>query len=171
MKATCQHFRECIEWRKLTLAERTRPDGTLTKWKFILLRDVFIEVETGATRHYNCLGRNGVIWMKILPHGITVMKGYAWNGNTGAPETPFGISMLIGSLVHDGLFQFSGVLGFPRLLISRTWCNDLYYALSDKRIAWAYRIGLALGSWAFWGLDPEDGEHVESLPLHLTEPT
>ena len=179
MKVVRPSFREGIEWRKLTDEERRNTDGTLKPWKYILLRDVFIEVETGLKEHYDCYS-DETIYMALLPHGITMKKGYAWNGNTGAPERVrwfdflrwlwIWICMLLGSLPHDGLFQFSGAIGFPRSVITLSWANSLYYALSDKRVAWIYRTGLFIGSWALWG-QRHEGEYVECRPLNQPEPT
>ena len=159
-------FREGIEWRKLTADER---DGK--PWKSVLLKDVFIEVETGVTRHYNCQNSERRVWMMILPHGILMMKGYAWNGNTSSPDRLFGRWLILQSLPHDGLFQFSGTIGFPREQITCNWANTLYLALAQVWIGWAYYAGLTAGSWALWGKPPKNGDHVESFPLFFPDPT
>jgi hypothetical protein len=166
MKVIRPAFCEGVEWRKLTPEER---DGK--PWKYVLLKDVFIQVETGLTRHFNCCGENGVIWMMILPHGIRMMKGYAWNGNTASPDRLLGRWLLLESLPHDGLFQFSGAAGFPRDVITLNFANCLYFALAPPFSGWAYYSGLTLGSWALWGRPPKNGDYVESLPLFLPEPT
>ena len=166
MKAVVPLFRENIEWRRLTKEERGKKP-----WKYILLKDVFFEVETGVDRHYDCCGKDGKVWVVIVPHGIIMKKGYAWNGNTASPDSLFGICLLIPSLPHDGLFQFSGSLGFPRNVITLNWTNCLYFALADKRLAWAYYAGLAVGSWYVWCSPPKNGDHVVSKPLHFPEPT
>lgn len=165
MKPILPLFREGIEWRRLTAEERRGK-----KWKYILLKDVFVEMPTGVRRHYDCMGGDGHVWMKILPKGIVVSRGYAWNGNTNAPDKLFGVWLLLGSLPHDALFQFSGCIGFPPE-VSLHFANGLYQALSPGWIGWAYRAGLFLGSWVLWGQSPPDGETVISYPLYAVEPT
>lgn len=164
MKLTRPQFREGIEWRKLTAAEMVHGP-----WKYTLLKDLFIEVETGATRHYDCAGRDGRVWAMILPHGIWLSKGYAWNGNTASPDKMFGAWLLLASVFHDALFQFSGCSQFPEV-VTIGWSNRLYFALSPRWIGWAYWTGLTIGSWALWGKPPKDGEYVTSYPLQRKEP-
>jgi hypothetical protein len=164
MKATRPLFREGIEWRRLLPSERVG-----VPWKYVLMRDVFIEVETGLDAHYDCLSGDRV-FMVLLPHGIVMKKGYAWNGNTASPDM-VKQGMLLPSLPHDGLFQFSGALGFPREVITLPWVNWLYLQMSPRWIGWAYYAGLVSGSWALWGIRPIGGETVACCPLHQSEPT
>lgn len=166
MKAIRPAFQEGIEWRKLTAKER---DGK--PWKYVLLKDVFIEVETDLFRHFDCKGGDGRTWMVILPHGILMKKGYAWNGNTASPDKLFGKWLILESLPHDGLFQFSGADGFPRDIITLGWANRLYLALAPAWSGWAYYTGLTVGSWALWASPPKNGDHVQSHPLFMAEPT
>ena len=163
---TRPQFREGAEWRRLTATERGSGP-----WKYVLLRDVFFEVETGVTRHYDALDGQQRKWMMILPHGITVRRGYAWNGNTSAPDSICGVSTLLGSVPHDALFQFSGAPGYPRHHVTLWFANRLYYSLTPYAFGWLYLSGLTLASWALWGRKPKNGEHVASYPLHLPEPT
>lgn len=164
MKVSPPAFCEGTEWRKLTPAERAGK-----KWKYILLKDVFIEVETGVRAHYECVSR-GTIYMVILPHGIVMKKGYAWNGNTASPDAVFRTSLLLPSLPHDGLFQFSGAEGFPAEVTLR-WTNCLYFSLSPHWIGWAYWTGLFVGSWTLWTRPPKEDERVFRRLLHAKEPT
>ena len=159
MKATRPKFREGIEWRKLTKAERA---GKL--WKYLLLKDVFFKVKTGVTRKYLCCGADGIVWATILPDGIWVHRNYAWNGNTASPDKLFGVWLLVASVVHDVLFQFSGCSGFPES-ITLSFANLLYFHLSPGFAGWAYFSGLSIGSWALWGKPPKDKEYVISYPL------
>ena len=154
MKATAPVFREGIEWRKLSKAERAGKP-----WKYTLLKDIFIEVETGVDSHYDCMGADGRVWMMILPHGILIRTAYSWNGNTASPDKLFGQWLILGSLPHDPLFQFSGCEGFP---LSLSFANRLYLALSPRWIGWAYYSGLNVGSWMLWGKPPKDEEYVTS---------
>lgn len=165
MKVIRPLFREGHEWRKLTAEER---DGK--PWKYVLLKDIFIEVETGLSRRFECRGKEGRIWMLLLPHGILMKSGYAWNGNTASPDKLFGRWLLLESLPHDGLFQFSGAMGFPRETITLGWSNRLYLALAPPWSGWAYYAGLSAGSWALWARPPQNGDYVESKPLHCLEP-
>lgn len=157
-------FREGHEWRRLTPAERGGKP-----WKYVLLKDVFIEVETGLADHYDCKSGDKT-YAVLLPHGITLKRKYAWNGNTASPDSLFGVKLLLQSLPHDALFQFSGAIGFPRCVITLPWTNWLYLKMSPPWIGWAYYAGLVAGSWALWGRKPRNGEYVECKPLHQPEP-
>jgi hypothetical protein len=163
MTATLPPFREGIEWRKLTREERNGKP-----WKYVLLKDVFIEVETGLHDHYDCISGDKT-YMVLLPHGILMKKTYAWNGNTASPDKIGHQWLLLPSLPHDGLFQFSGALGFPRAVITLPWTNWLYLCMSPRWIGWAYYAGLVSGSWALWG-QRHEGEYVECHSLHQPEP-
>jgi hypothetical protein len=165
MKVVRPLFRENIEWRRLTRGERKGKP-----WKYILLKDIFIECKTGVTRHYDCVGKDGYVYGSILPHGVLISRLYAWNGNTGAPDSIFGLLLLLASLPHDLLFQFSGCSGFPSE-ITLSWTNALYFALSPKLTGWAYWSGLFMFSWILWAVLPKDGEYVTNYPLFLDEPT
>jgi hypothetical protein len=164
MKVFCPHFRQSIEWRKLTWQERAGKP-----WKYVLLQDIFIEVETGLRDRYDCFSGD-VVYMTLLPHGIVMRKGYAWNGNTASPDKLFGRWLLVQSLPHDGFFQFSGAIGFPRAVITLPWVNWLYLQMSPAWAGWAYYAGLVSGSWALWGHPPQNGEYVECRALHQPEP-
>jgi len=165
MNVKLPKFREGVEWRKLTKEERgDRP------WKYKLLKNVFIEVDTGVRYHYDCCGGDGTAWMKILPHGITMLAGYAWNGNSFSPDKLFCRWRLLESLPHDGFFQFSGCMNFPRRDISLMWVNWLYYTMSAQPISRIYYAGLVAGSWALWCLPPKDGEYISIRPLFEEEP-
>lgn len=163
MKVEIPTFREGNEWRRLSSIERGE-----SPWKYVLLKDVFVGVETGLKCRYDCIS-NGVIYMTLLPHGIIMRKGYSWNGNTASPDRLCGQWMLVESLPHDGIFQFSGVKGFPSSVITLSWANWLYLKMSPKWIGWAYYAGLSVGSWAAWGQQHE-GDKVEIKPLPKPEP-
>ena len=147
-------FIEGVHWRWLTKDERKG-----TKWKATLLVDVLILRETGLKHDYMCW-QGGQVWMILKPEGVLMKRGYSWNFNTSAPD----LWGKLASLPHDGLFQFSGCFYFPRAIIDRMWANNFYYSLCEKSVAWAYRFGLALGSWWCWGNQPLHGEFVEPLP-------
>jgi len=157
-------FREGIEWRKLSKEERAGK-----AWKYILLADVFISVETGVQFHFDCIS-SGKVWLQILPHGLIISKGYSWNGNTFSPDNIGGVSLLLPSLAHDPLFQFSGAVGFPRKQITLPWTNWLYLQLSHWFLGRVYHAGLVAGSWLLWG-ETLPGDYVMKRPLHKPEPT
>lgn len=163
MKVTIPPFREGIEWRKLTDAEMVHGP-----WKYTLLKDLFIGVETDLKRHYDCMGADGRVWAMILPHGINISRGYSWNGNTASPDKLFGNWLLLESVPHDALFQFSGCTLFPPA-VTLGFANRLYLALAPRFSGWAYFTGLTIGSWLLWGKPPKCGEYVTSYPLQRIE--
>jgi hypothetical protein len=165
MKVKLPEFRENEHWRRIPPSERNGKP-----WKYVLLQDVFLGVETGVDRRYECRS-GGRLWMVILPYGIWIMEGYAWNGNSFSPDWILGVCLLFQSLPHDGLFQFSGAFGFPRAIITLRWVNWLYLKTAHPFWGKVYYAGLVSGSWAFWACPPKNGEYVESLPLPQPEPT
>lgn len=154
-----QPFKENVEWRKLTPEERKGKP-----WKYVLLKDVFIQVKTGLQHRYNC-NSGGETYVCLLPDGIVMKRGYAWNGNSFSPDRILNQCLLFPSLPHDGLFQFSGAMGFPRNIITLRWANWLY--LKCAHLFWGkiYYAGLVSGSWALWSRKPCDGDHVEREPI------
>ena len=151
MKTLPQPFTEGIHWRKLTPEERGG-----SPWKYVLLRDVKLRfygqvcfgnyyLHDGSSRH----------WGSLTPNFIMVCAGYAWNGSSFSPDLD---GVMLSSVVHDLLYQFSGVAGFP---FSRSFCDDVFYAAATTRLALAYRLGLLVGGWACWGRK-EDGLYIIS---------
>lgn len=159
MKPTLPLFREGIEWRKLTKAERGGKP-----WKYVLLTDVLFEVETGLLDRFDCVSHDAT-YMVLSPNGITMKQGYAWNGNSFSPDSIFGVCLRLPSLPHDGLFQFSGAFGFPRIKITLPWANWLYLKTAHPFWGKAYYAGLVTGSWALWAREPQNGEYVECNPI------
>lgn len=98
-------------------------------------------------------------WMRIDQHGIRISEGYAWNGCTpkygarvlGWVGTPDFEATILGSLIHDALYQFHGTRHFP---FSREQCDVIFKQLvalaGSPRIAsvyyWAVR---KFGRWSF----------------------
>jgi hypothetical protein len=134
-------FQEGIHWRKLTANERNgRP------WKYKTIRSITVRFERRICFGRYCLyDGDGNLWGVIEPNSITVAAGYAWNGSSFSPDLP---GVLLASLVHDLLYQFSGCEGFP---FSRMFCDDLFYALAESPFSPIYRLGLFIGGWACWG--------------------
>jgi len=149
MIAKIPAFRENAEWRKLTSDERNgRP------WKYKLLQDVSVRFkDTICFGAYYLYDGNGNHWGTISPREISVSAGYAWNGSSCSPDLP---GVLLPSVVHDLLYQFSGVAAFP---FSRHFADSLFYGLSASRLAFAYRLGLLVGGWSCWG-QHEPGAHI-----------
>lgn len=142
-------FIEGIHWRKLTAMERNgRP------WKYKLLQDITVRFERPICfGNYYLHDGNGDHWGTISPLFIMVSAGYAWNGSSCSPDLP---GVLLPSVVHDLLYQFSGVNHFP---FSRTFADNLFFDLATTRLAFAYRLGLLVGGWACWG-QHETGLHI-----------
>jgi hypothetical protein len=80
-------------------------------WEYILLRDITVPLaevlELPDVQFYDA---TGIPWARIIDDQLTIRKGYAWNGNSFAIDTR---ANMLGSLVHDVLYQFSAAPGFP----------------------------------------------------------
>lgn len=133
-------FHEGIHWRRLTAQERNG-----RQWKYILLRPVTISFGQLICFGIYQLKADGTPWGMIDKHSITVAAGYTWNGSSFSPDLD---GVMLASVVHDLLYQFSGVPHFP---FSRAWCDNLFFDLCDTPLAIFYRAGLFLGSWSCWG--------------------
>ena len=161
MKVVRPAFREGKEWRKLTPAERNG-----SRWKYILLRELFIEVETGLTLHYDLYDKAGRKWGMLLPHGIVICAEYAWDGCSKSPDWE-----LLASVPHDLLFQFCQVAGFPLSVITNCWADCLFFALCVTWAAVLFFSGLRIGSWKAWNRKNIDDEFIKIHPLLQSEPT
>jgi len=155
MKLKHPLFREGIEWCRLTDKERMGDDGKLKIWKYILLTDVYFQVMLPIRSRYSFVS-GGQVWGKVTNAGITVMKGYAWNGCSFSPDWE-----LLASLPHDLLYQFSGCDNYPETVIGRNFCDNLFYGLCVTKVGWAYRVGLGLGSWMCWDQIPANDDHIK----------
>lgn len=148
-------FEEGAQWRRLTREERAG-----TPWLYVTTRALEVRFASPIVRNlYVLTDGAGREWGSIAPNYIRLMSGYAWNGSTCAPDCD---SNMLASVVHDLLYQFSGCPFFPSA-ISRSWADDLFYALCRAEgfwLAWAYRSGLFLASWHFWAVPPADGESI-----------
>ncbi len=140
MRPDIPPFHEGIHWRRLTDDERNGRE-----WKYVTLRPITVNFgQLICFGHYQLIA-DGEKWGFITPHNIEVAAGYAWNGSSFSPDLK---GVMLASLVHDLLYQFSGVHHFP---FTRQWCDNLFFDLSTTPLAWAYRAGLFLGSWSCWG--------------------
>lgn len=145
-------FVETVHYRYLEGSEKK--NGLLA----VTLKPICIPMRLPILHPYKCT-KNGKLWLRIDPGGLTISEGYAWNLNTAAPNK-WG---KFASLPHDALYQFSGCHFFPRHHITRSWCDDMYYHLCEPQMAWAYRAGLFLGSWACWARKPALDEWVDPV--------
>lgn len=111
-------------------------------------------------------------WLRIESHRIIVGGGYAWNGNSvkkgvrllgrdvwlGTPD--FIPGTLAASLIHDALFQYSGIFQMPLWLDD---ANDIYEACCRQHkfpLAAVYRAALDEFSAAYWGkIQPDQSCH------------
>lgn len=160
MKVVIQPFEKDLHW----FAKRNG------KWKYVTLRPVTVQCDWMLTKGPLRMVREryGVTLGEIHRYSIRINPGYAWDGCSCAPDHP---QAMLASLVHDFLYQFSGVPGFPPE-ISRYIADELFDRIaraSGFRWAWIYRTALALGSWAFWGRSPLDWLEIEpilTLPPH-----
>jgi hypothetical protein len=149
MKILRPWFQEGIHYAKIPRSERNgRP------WKYKLLDDITVRFDFPICfGNYYLHDGNGDHWGTISPRFIMVSKGYAWNGSSCSPDLS---GVLLSSVVHDLLYQFSGVETFP---FSRNFADNLFFSLSTTPLAFAYRAGLFLGGWACWG-QHEPGTHI-----------
>lgn len=134
------------------------------KYRYVLLRPVTVSVDHLLTKHPIRLVRERyhVSLGEIHRYAVKVEAGYAWDGCTCSPDHP---KNLLASVVHDILFQFSGVEGFP-YQIDRYAADEIFAAICREtgfKWGWIYRIGLGLGSWTGWGKLPLDWLEIEPI--------
>lgn len=154
MKAKIQPFTEGIDYARVKHG----------KWKYVLLKPVVVTMDWNLTKHPIQLvrERRGIVLGEIHRYYIRIEPGYAWDGCTCAPD--FSRSLLA-SVVHDLLFQFSAVDGFP-YQIDRYAADEIFAAICREtgfRWGWLYRLGLGLGSWACWGKQPLDWLEIQPI--------
>lgn len=140
-------------------------------YRFQSLRSITVELDKPAVaKPVSFRDGDGKEWLRIEGRKLTVAAGYAWNGCSpkrhvpilgwiGTPDFP---ATILGSLVHDALYQFRGVERFP---FDRATCDFIFlrilqlsgFALAN---AW-YGAVRDFGGIAKW--QPTNGEH--SVPL------
>lgn len=153
MKLTRPPFFRGEHYRRITKRKIKR---TGKSWKYNLLENATVKFEKQI-----CFGTyylhdgNDACWGCITPYSITVFSGYSWDGSSCSPDLE---GVMLASLIHDLLYQFSGVANFP---LSRQFADSLFYALSTSPLAFLYRAGLFVGSWTCWG-KKEPGAHIIS---------
>jgi hypothetical protein len=144
-------FREGVHYRLLTAGERKG-----SKWKAEMLRDVLFLYPTPAKYDYS-VRQHGIEWGRITPRGVILRQRYRWNLCSASPDIE-----KCASAPHNLLYQFSGCLWFPSWL-TRHWADDLFGHFCATSLGWLYRVGLLLGSWAFWKRPVTRGESVEII--------
>jgi hypothetical protein len=75
----------------------------------------------------------------------TILKGYAWNGCTIAPDFD---STLIPSMVHDSLYQYGKSLELKRIVADKMFRDKLKEF--NFKLTNVYYIGVRLFGWLFY---------------------
>lgn len=139
------------------------------KWRWELLQDVTTRIPF-KTANFAFVDATGTEWGKLEHRFLTVRKGYWWNGCSpkllagnvwlGTPDTS---RTLLGSLMHDLLYQTSGDPMFP---LTREQCDLLFLWIlnsSGSVLSIPYYFGVVIfGDW-FFGHQNVDGLRV--LPI------
>jgi hypothetical protein len=130
-------FRRDREWVEISPEEGRR------RWRFDFSKDVGVKVPWRVKGDFSFVDGSGREWGSLELGFLTVRKGYRWNGCSpkrwvpllgwvGTPDTD---RNLLGSGVHDLLYQASGGEGFP---FSREEVDGLFL-----EILRASRFGMA----------------------------
>jgi hypothetical protein len=136
-----------IHWRRLRIG----------RWRFLSIHDVKIPT---ALRLPDASFRDakGREWMQWRDNNVTIRKDYAWNGNSFAIDTR---KNMLGSLVHDALYQFSAAPGFP---MTRDQADLIYLGIlraSGFMLAVVYYRAVKRFGAVFW--QSNMGETMEIL--------
>ena len=137
----------------------TGPSGSRSSWheremnfkrichyKYELLEDVaFITPLRISLYSYDVERDENSRWLVLRSCGeLLILKGYAWDGASGAMDTR---SIMRGSLVHDGLYQLMREGGLPLSyrksadkLLRRMCREDGMFWLRAWWVYWAVRI-------------------------------
>lgn len=144
MKPIIPPFAQGTHWRKLAFWESLG-----SEWSYKTLTPVTVRfLDAICEKEYSLYSKEGCLWGHITPHAIRVMPGYWWGGSSCAPDA----GTMLASLVHDLLYQFSGVPEFP---LTRKFADNLFFSLAKTPLRALYRLGLFVGSWAYWNQNPE----------------
>jgi hypothetical protein len=116
-------------------------------WKFVLLHDTRLQAPCPIPDK-SFRDADGREWMRWEKGWIIIREGYAWNGNSFAPNT---CRNIFGSVIHDAFYQASGVKGFP---VSRAEADLLYLAILRSNrflLATLYYSAVTQFGGIFWG--------------------
>lgn len=159
MTITAPQFSEGRDFRRMAVAES---GGTyrfkLLKCAIFSFKDAILPIPQRLS-----FRTDGKEWLRVEPHRVIVGGGYAWNGNSckrgvrilgrdvwlGTPD--FDPGTLAASLIHDALFQYSGLHQLP---FSLEEANDIYAACCHQkhfRLTFAYKAALDEFSAPLWG--------------------
>jgi hypothetical protein len=127
-------------------------------WEYTLLRDVHIPVNYLPLPNVLFRDAAGRSWVRIVDGVLIISKGYSWNGNSFAVDTR---KNMLGSLVHDALYQFSAAPGFP---MTREQADLIYLGIlrgSGFMFAGMYYCAVKRFGGVFW--ESNMGETMETL--------
>jgi len=128
-------------------------------WRYRYLRDVSTPLpDEMAVPNLIFQDRHGRPWMQMLDSYLTIRAGYAWNGNTLAPDTR---RNLLASGVHDACYQCSAAAGFP---LTREQADLIYLGIlrgSGFMFAGMYHCAVRRFGGIFWEVSM--GETMEIL--------
>lgn len=116
-------------------------------YKYVLTADVKVKLHRDWVFKFNLIA-NGSVRAIIHNDILTILKGYAWDGCTGAPDFE---GTLLGSLLHDVLFQF-GALN----LWTFDEANEIFYIQLKQenfKLAWVYYGAVCSFGRLFYGKD------------------
>lgn len=117
------------------------------KYKYILTEDVKVKLNRSWTFKFNLIA-NGAPRATINNDILTILKGYAWNGCTGAPDFQ---GTLLGSLYHDLMYQFGSLN-----LWTFDEANEIFYIQMKQesfKLAWVYYKAVCSFGRLFYGKD------------------
>jgi hypothetical protein len=119
-------FRRGKEWVEIS------PEVGRRRWRFDFAKDVAVRVPWKVDGDFSFVDGSGREWGSLELGFLTVRKGYRWNGCSpkrwvpvlgwvGTPDTERNV---LGSGMHDLLYQASGGEGFP---VTREQADRLFY--------------------------------------------
>jgi len=115
---------------------------------------------------------DGREWLRLESHRAIVANCYSWNGNSvkkgirifgrdvwlGTPD--FDPGTLAASLIHDALFQYSGLFQMPLWLDDANDCYEQCCRQNNFKLTGVYREALDELSASYWGkLSPGQSCH------------
>lgn len=156
-------FKPNVHYREIPLGE------SQGRWRWELAQDVTVRVP-GNSENCVFLDSKNVQWGRLEHRFLTIRRGYWWNGCSpkrvaggvwlGTPDTQ---RTMLGSLVHDLLYQASGDPLFP---FTRDQCDHLFFRIlssSGSLLALPYYFGVvAFGDW-FFARQNSDGLRISPI--------
>lgn len=123
MKITHGAFLLGKEYRR-----RTPDEPRFDDWKYTVTAGVvtIYFAKPICKTFLNLIDGDGNVWGCIRPHSISVYAPYSWDGSSKSPDYD---GVMLASLIHDVLYQWSGCEGFP---LSRWTCDKIFYTLAQR---------------------------------------